>query len=47
MAREIAVPLDLEQVELARRPAWVRLWTLARRHPLGVFGLLCVALLFF
>jgi len=47
MARDIAVPLVFEQVEPARRPAWMRIWTLARRHPLGVFGLLCVALLFF
>lgn len=47
MAQDIAVPLGLERVEPARRPAWMRIWALARRHPLGVFGLFCVALLFF
>jgi len=47
MAQEIAAPLEFERVVLSRPPAWVRIWALARRHPLGVFGLLCVALLFF
>ena len=47
MAREIALPLELEeeQPERPRRPR--RLLQTARRHPLGVFGLLCVGMLFF
>jgi len=47
MAREIALPLELEeeQPERPRRPR--RLLQTARRHPLGVFGLVCVGLLFF
>ena len=47
MAREIALPLELED-ELPQRPnRWRRLAHAARRHPLGVFGLICVSLLFF
>jgi peptide/nickel transport system permease protein len=47
MAREIALPLELEeeQPERPRRPR--KLLQTARRHPLGVFGLICVGLLFF
>jgi peptide/nickel transport system permease protein len=47
MAREIALPLELEeeQPERPRRPR--RLLQTARRHPLGVFGLLFVGLLIF
>ncbi|MGH8248939.1 MAG: ABC transporter permease, partial [Gammaproteobacteria bacterium] len=45
---EIAVPLELEEEE---RPEPGRRWrkaaSTARRHPLGVFGMLCVSLLFF
>jgi peptide/nickel transport system permease protein len=47
MAQDIAVPLEFEQAEVVRPPAWMRIWAVARQHPLGVFGLLCVALLFF
>ncbi len=48
MAREVAVPLALEEeARIERPPLGRRLFTLARRHPLGVFGLLIVGLLFF
>jgi peptide/nickel transport system permease protein len=48
MAQEAAVPLGLEQEEAPpARSRWRRLASLARRHPLGVFGLLCVSALLF
>ena len=47
MAREVALPLEREEElpQPPRRPR--RLLEAARRHPLGVFGLVCVGLLFF
>ncbi|MCH7522308.1 MAG: ABC transporter permease [Chloroflexi bacterium] len=48
MARQAAVPLELEeQVKIQRPPLGRRLFNLARQHPLGLFGLLTIALLFF
>ena len=48
MAREVAVPLALEEgARRERPPLWRRLLTLARKHPLGVFGLLTIGILFF
>ena len=45
MAREVAVPLELEEAEAPRMPPARRALYLARKHPLGVFGLLIVFLL--
>ncbi len=48
MAKEVAVPLALEEeARRERPPLGRRLLNLARQHPLGLFGLLTVALLFF
>jgi len=48
MAREVAAPLELEEeARIERPPLGRRLVNLARQHPLGVFGLFTVALLFF
>ncbi|MFB3052539.1 MAG: hypothetical protein ACE1ZT_01585, partial [Dehalococcoidia bacterium] len=48
MAQEVAVPRALEEeARIGRPPLGRRLFTLARRHPLGVFGLLTVGLFFF
>ncbi len=47
MAREIALPIELEEERSEPRRRWRRLLETARRHPLGVFGLFCVSLLFF
>ena len=47
MAREAAVPLELEE-EVRERPSAARkALNLARRHPLGVFGVIVIGLLFF
>ncbi len=47
MARQVAVPLELEeQGKIQRPPLGRRLFNLARQHPLGLFGLLTIALLF-
>jgi len=46
MAQEIAVPIPLEETRQARPSRWRRALHLARQHPLGVFGLFCVVLLF-
>src|SRR5206468_9312578 len=42
-----ALPLELEEERPEPRRRWRRLLETARRHPLGVFGLFCVGLLFF
>jgi peptide/nickel transport system permease protein len=47
MAREIALPLELEEERPEPRRRLRRLLETAKRHPLGVFGLFCVSLLFF
>ena len=47
MAREVALPLELEEERPEPRRRWRRLLHTARRHPLGVLGLFCVSLLFF
>jgi peptide/nickel transport system permease protein len=47
MAREVAVPLELEEERIERPPLWRRLLNLARQHPLGLFGLLTLAILIF
>jgi peptide/nickel transport system permease protein len=48
MAREAALPLELEEEQgEPRRRRGRRLLQTARRHPLGVFGLICISLLFF
>ncbi len=48
MAREVAAPLELEEEARIKRPPLLRrLVNLARQHPLGVFGLFTVLLLFF
>mgnify|MGYP005839521387 FL=1 len=47
MAREVALPLEMEEYRAPAPPVWVRAFRLAREHPLGVFGLLVVALLLF
>lgn len=47
MAQDVAVPLQLEEAIPERPPVARRAWTLSRRHPLGVFGLVMVGLLFF
>jgi ABC-type dipeptide/oligopeptide/nickel transport system permease subunit len=47
MAQEVVAPIPLEQEVKAPGPNRLqRMFHLARRHPLGVFGLLCVGLLF-
>ncbi|MGH9197740.1 MAG: hypothetical protein ACRD1T_18605, partial [Acidimicrobiia bacterium] len=47
MAREVALPLELEEERPEPRRRLRRLLQTSRRHPLGVFGLICVSLLFF
>jgi len=47
MAREVALPLEIEEERPERRRRWQRILSTARKHPLGVFGLSCVSLLFF
>lgn len=47
MAREVAAPFEVEEAAPERRSPVRRALTLGRRHPLGVFGLLTVGLLFF
>ena len=47
MAREVAVPLELEEERPEAPRPLRRALLLARQHPLGVFGLLCVGMLFF
>src|SRR5574341_569337 len=47
MAQDVALPLELEEELPERGSRWRRIATTARRHPLGVFGLICVSLLFF
>src|SRR5439155_1094437 len=47
MAREVALPLEIEEERPEPRKRWKRLLSTARKHPLGVFGLGCVSLLFF
>ena len=47
MARQVAVPLELEEAKIQRPPLGRRLLNLARQHPLGLFGLITVAILFF
>jgi peptide/nickel transport system permease protein len=44
MTQEVAVPLEYEERPAPARPPRRALY-LARRHPLGVFGLICVGLL--
>jgi len=47
MAQEIAVPLELEEVALERVSPLRRAARLLRRHPLGLFGILVLAILVF
>ena len=47
MAREVAIPLELEEERPEPRRRLRKTLQTARRHPLGVFGLMCVSLLFF
>lgn len=47
MAREIALPLELEEERPEPRRRLLKMLQTGRRHPLGVFGLICVSLLFF
>jgi len=47
MAQEVALPLQLEEELPERGRRWRRLAHTAHRHPLGVFGVFCVSLLFF
>jgi hypothetical protein len=48
MAREVAAPLELEEeVRPQRPPLRRRLLNLVRQHPLGLFGLLTIALFLF
>jgi peptide/nickel transport system permease protein len=47
MAREVAVPLEAEEPVVEGLSRTRKALNLARRHPLGVFGLLVVASLFF
>ncbi|HEU4759306.1 MAG TPA: ABC transporter permease [Dehalococcoidia bacterium] len=47
MAQEVALPIELEEAVVEPTPAWRRLVSLARQHPLGAFGLVTIALLFF
>jgi peptide/nickel transport system permease protein len=46
MAQEVAAPIALEQERTQRASRWRKGLFLIRHHPLGFFGLLCVALLF-
>ena len=47
MAREAAVPLELEEIRPPSMPVLRRVLLLARQHPLGLFGLIVVLGLFF
>ena len=47
MAREVAVPLELEEIRPPGMPVLRRVLLLARQHPLGLFGLIVVLGLFF
>lgn len=47
MAREVAVPLEVEEAVPRGLSRARKALNLARRHPLGVFGLLVIGLLFF
>jgi peptide/nickel transport system permease protein len=47
VAQDVAVPLEIEAQVSSRPPAWRRLLTIARRNPLGVFGLIIVLALVF
>ena len=46
MAQDVAVPLEFEEQAIERPSIRRRLFNLARQHPLGVFGVLIVLLLF-
>ena len=46
MAQDVAA-LEIEAVELPKKPAWRKALTLARQHPLGVAGLLIIVTLIF
>ncbi len=47
MAKEAALELDAPLTPLSRAPLWLKLLRLARAHPLGVFGLLCILVITF
>lgn len=47
MAQDVAVPLELEARQARQVPAWKKAAGLARKHPLGVFGLIIVVVLVF
>src|SRR4029453_13171100 len=47
MAREVALPLEIEEARHEPRKRLKRFLSTARKHPLGVFGLACVGLFFF
>jgi len=45
MAREVAVPLEAQEVITPRKPAWRRIAKLVRQHPLGAMGVVIVIVL--
>lgn len=47
MAQDVAVPLELEQSATRKSSGWRKGLDLARKHPLGVFGLIIVVVLVF
>jgi peptide/nickel transport system permease protein len=47
LAQDIAVPIELDEERADRPGLGVRLLRLARQHPLGVLGLVCIGLLVF
>jgi peptide/nickel transport system permease protein len=47
MARDVALPLEIEEAQRPAVPLRRRVAHVARQHPLGVFGLLCVSVFIF
>jgi len=46
MVKEVAAPIDVQEAATPRPGRWRRGAFLARQHPLGAFGLLCILVLF-
>ena len=47
MAKETALELDSALTPPSQAPAWRKRLRMARAHPLGVFGLVCILLVTF
>ncbi len=47
MAKEVALELDSPLTPPSSAPRWLKMLRLARAHPLGVFGLICILVIAF